>query len=98
MKKTGRGNKQKMTFLMTRMIKNVKMKKKVILNVGETETMPYALGKMTWMIMKQLSMLPQKGKVEMKLTKKIYTEPKLETAVKIEKQAVEDEKKLSKVN
>lgn len=43
-------------------------------------------------------MLPQEGAVKMKLTKKIYKEPKLETAIEIEKQAVEDEKKLSKVN
>ena len=54
--------------------------------------------KITLMIVKLSSMLPQEGAVKMKLTKKIYKEPKLETAIEIEKQAVEDEKKLSKVN
>ena len=54
--------------------------------------------KITLMIVKLSSMLPQEGAVKMKLTKKIYKEPKPETAIEIEKQAVEDEKKLSKVN
>ena len=51
--------------------------------------MPHRRRKMTLMIVKQLSMLPQKGKVKMKLTK-IYKEPQLETAVEIGKQAVEN--------
>ena len=48
------------------------------------------------MIVKQLSMLPSKTESEDEIDEKIYKEPKLETAIEIEKQAIEDEKKLIK--
>ena len=38
-------------------------------------------------------MLPQERKGKIKLTKKIYKKPKLETAVEIEKQIAERQKK-----
>ena len=45
------------------------------------------------MIGKQSPMLPQDGKSEDEIDKKIYKEPKLEIAVEIEKQNAEREKK-----
>ena len=89
-----------MTFLMTRMIKNVKIKKKVILNVDETETMPYASPKRENDMDDNETIVYASPKRESgdEIDKKIYTKTKLETAVAIEKQAVEEEKNLSKVN
>ena len=58
--------------------------------------MPHQRGKMTFMTVKQLSMLPKGGTHE--THEKIYKETKLEPAIEIEKQVVEDEKKLSKLN
>ena len=58
--------------------------------------MPHQRRKMTLMIVKQLSMLPKRGAHE--TDEKIYKETKLEPVIEIEKQVVEDEKKLSKVN
>ena len=51
---------------------------------------------MKLMIVKQLSMLPSKTESEDEIDEKIYKEPKLETAVEIEKQALEDENKFIK--
>ena len=58
--------------------------------------MPQGRGKMKLMIVKQLSMLPPKTESEDEIDEKIYKEPKLETAVEIEKQALEDENKFIK--
>ena len=58
--------------------------------------MPQGRGKMKLMIVKQLSMLLQKRKSEDAIDEKIYEDPKLETAIEIEKQAIEDQKKLIK--
>ena len=58
--------------------------------------MPQGRGKMRLMIVKQLSMLPPKREIEDEIDEKIYKEPKLETAIEIKKQAIEDEKKLIK--
>ena len=58
--------------------------------------MPQGRGKMKLMIVKQLSMLPSKTESEDEIDEKIYKEPKLETAVEIEKQALEDENKFIK--
>ena len=52
-------------------------------NIDDSETIIYAS--------------PRRGR-EDEIDKKIYKKPKLEIAIGIEKQAVEDEKKLSKVN
>ena len=40
----------------------------------------------------------RKRETEDEIEEKIYKEQKLETAIEFEKQAIEDEKKLSKVN
>ena len=56
--------------------------------------MSHQRGKMTLMIVKQLSMLPKRGTHE--TDEKIYKETKLEPAIEIEKQVVEDEKKIIK--
>ena len=66
--------------------------------MDETEIIPFASPKKENYIddSETIVYASQKGKVKMKLTKKIYKEPKLETAVEIEKQALEDENKFIK--
>ena len=85
MKKMGRGNKQKMTFLMTRMIKNVKIKKKVILNVDETETMPYASPKRENDMDDNETIVYASPKRESgdEIDKKIYTETSLKLPLRL---------------
>ena len=53
--------------------------------MDETETIPYASPKrkMTLMIAKQSSMLPQKGKVKMKLTKKYIRNQSLKLLLRL---------------
>ena len=59
---------------MTRMIKNIKIKKKETdteMDEGTNNASIDEAQQMILMIVKQLSMLPKKGKVKMKLMKKI---------------------------
>ena len=65
-------------------------------DIDDIETITYASPKRENHIddRETLPMLPQEGKAKIKLTKKIYKKPKLETAVEIEKQTAEREKKL----
>ena len=53
--------------------------------MDETETIPYPhqRGKMTLMIVKQLSVLPQKGEVKMKLMKKYIKNQSLKLPLRL---------------
>ena len=89
-----------MTSLITRMIKNVKNKKESDTEMDETETIPYTSPKDENNIDDSETTVyaSPKRENEDEIDEKIYKEPKLETVVEIEKQAVKNEKKLSKVN
>ena len=65
--------------------KKMLKKKESDTEMDETETIPYPYqrGKMTLMIVKQLSVLPQKGKVKMKLMKKYIKNQSLKLSLRL---------------
>ena len=67
-------------------------------DIDDIETIPYVSLKreMALMIRKQPPILPQEGKARRKLTKIIYKQPKLETAVEIEIKLQRQKKKFIK--
>ena len=79
-----------MTFLITRMIKNVKIKKESNIEMDETETIPYALPKGENEIddSETIAYASPKRESEDEIDEKV------ETVVEIGKQAVEDKKKI----
>ena len=78
--------------------KNVKIKKESDTKMDETETIPYASPKRENDIDDSETIVYSslKRESEDEIDQKIYKEPKLETAVETEKQAVENEKKFIK--
>ena len=78
--------------------KDVKIKKESDTEMDETETIPYASPKRENDIDDSETIVysSPKREIEDEIDEKIYKEPKLETAVEPEKQAVENEKKFIK--
>ena len=78
--------------------KDVKIKKESDTEMDETETIPYASPKRENDIDDSETIVysSPKRESEDEIDEKIYKEPKLETAVEIEKQTVENEKKIIK--
>ena len=58
--------------------------------------MPHGRGKMTWMMVKQLSVFPQKEKVRMKLTKKYIKNQSLKLLLRLKITLYRTKKKIIK--